>query len=92
MFTSEDNIDKTLRKQQAGFRRNRSCTNHIYSLRVIIELINELQYFLYFVFIDIEKAFDRLSHPYSFRQEKIVTKNCIPEKGTIYEILCQGLY
>ncbi|VDO15268.1 unnamed protein product [Brugia timori] len=58
----QEKIDATLRRQQAGFRAGRSCVDHIVSLRIILEQVNEFQESLYLVFIDYEKAFDRLNH------------------------------
>lgn len=60
----KDKIDATLRRQQAGFRAGRSCIDHIATLRIIIEQINELQQSFYLLFVDYEKAFDRLRHEY----------------------------
>ncbi|XP_058447657.1 uncharacterized protein LOC131428033 [Malaya genurostris] len=57
-----EKIDATLRRQQAGFRAGRSCADHIVTLRIILEQVNEFQESLYLVFIDYEKAFDRLNH------------------------------
>ncbi|XP_073671663.1 uncharacterized protein [Paramisgurnus dabryanus] len=51
-------VDSTLRKEQAGFRKGRSCTEQIFALRNIIEQSAELQRQLYVNFIDFEKAFD----------------------------------
>ena len=50
-------LDKTLREEQAGFRQDRSCTDHIATLRIIIEQSLEWQSPLHFVFIDFQKAF-----------------------------------
>lgn len=58
----QEKIDATLRRQQAGFRAGRSCVDHIVTLRIILEQVNEFQESLYMVFIDYEKAFDRLNH------------------------------
>lgn len=58
----QEKIDATLRRQQAGFRAGRACVDHVVTLRVIIEQINELQESLHLVFVDYEKAFDRLNH------------------------------
>ncbi|XP_058811252.1 uncharacterized protein LOC131676147 [Topomyia yanbarensis] len=55
-----EKIDANLRRQQAGFRTGRSCADHIVTLRIILKQVNELQHPLYLVFIDYEKAFDRL--------------------------------
>ena len=51
-------LDKKLREEQAGFRKNKSCTDHIATLRIIIEQSIEWQSPLYINFIDFEKAFD----------------------------------
>ena len=45
-------VDKTLREEQAGFRQDRSCTDQIATLRIIVEQSIE--------FVDYEKAFDSL--------------------------------
>nr|KAG5713351.1 hypothetical protein BaRGS_024899 [Batillaria attramentaria] len=67
-------LDKTLRDEQAGFRKDRSCTDHIATMRIIIEQSLEWQTPLYTVFVDFHKAFDsvdrdviwRLMHHYGF--------------------------
>ena len=51
-------LDKTLREEQAGFRQDRSCKDHIATLRIIIEQSLEWQSQLYSVFVDFQKAFD----------------------------------
>ena len=51
-------VDPKLREQQAGFRRNRSCTDQIASLRIIVEQSTEWNSTLYISFIDYKKAFD----------------------------------
>ena len=51
-------LDKTLRDEQKGFRQDRSCTDHIASMRIIIEQSLEWQSPLYSVFVDFQKAFD----------------------------------
>nr|KAG5707728.1 hypothetical protein BaRGS_003303 [Batillaria attramentaria] len=48
-------LDKTLREEQAGFRNDRSCTDHIATMRIIIEQSLEWQTPLYSTF---QKAFD----------------------------------
>ena len=67
-------LDKKLRDEQAGFRQDRSCTDHIATMRIIIEQSLEWQTPLYSVFVDFQKAFDsvdrdviwRLMHHYGF--------------------------
>ncbi|XP_067411321.1 uncharacterized protein [Emydura macquarii macquarii] len=51
-------VNETLRKEQAGFRKGRSCTEQIFALRNIIEQSAEWQRQLHVNFIDFEKAFD----------------------------------
>ncbi|VDP56151.1 unnamed protein product [Schistosoma margrebowiei] len=47
-----------LRDQQAGFRKDRSCTDLIATLQIIVEQSVEWNSSLYINFIDYEKAFD----------------------------------
>ena len=54
-------LDKKLRDEQAGFRQNRSCTDHIATSRIIIEQSLEWQTPLYTVFVDFQKAFDSVN-------------------------------
>ncbi|VDP73970.1 unnamed protein product [Schistosoma mattheei] len=54
----KDAVDAKLRDQQAGFRKDRSCTGQIAILRIIIEHSVEWNSSLYINFIDCEKAFD----------------------------------
>ena len=56
----KDEVDKELRDHQAGFRKERSCTDQIATLRIILEQSIEWNTSLYICFIDYEKAFDSL--------------------------------
>ena len=53
-------LDKKLREEQAGFRKIKSCTDHIATLRIITEQLIEWQSSLYINFTDYEKAFDNV--------------------------------
>ena len=53
-------VDTILREEQAGFRKGRSCTDHIFVLRQILEQSPKWHSSLYVVFVDFEKAFDSL--------------------------------
>ncbi len=53
-------VDELLRDHQAGFRKERSCTDQIATLRIIIEQSVEWNSPLYINFIDFEKAFDSI--------------------------------
>ncbi|CAH8834294.1 unnamed protein product [Trichobilharzia szidati] len=54
----KDALDTELRPEQAGFRKGKSCSDQIATLRIIIEQSMEWQSNLYLNFIDFEKAFD----------------------------------
>ena len=47
-----------LRESQCGFRRNRSCIDQIFSLRVLMEKAREFHHPLYICFVDLRKAYD----------------------------------
>ena len=47
-----------LRDEQAGFRRGRTMTEHIFVLRNVIQQSLEWNASLYTCFLDYEKAFD----------------------------------
>ena len=53
-------VDVKLREEQAGFRKKRSCTDQIATLRIIVEQSIEWNSSLYVNFVDYEKAFDSL--------------------------------
>ena len=55
-----DAVDEKLRDNQAGFRQNRSCTDQIATLRIIVEQSLEWNSSLYINFVDYRKAFDSL--------------------------------
>ena len=50
-------VDEKLRDNQAGFRANRSCTDQITTLRIIIEQTLEWNSTAYINFVDYQKAF-----------------------------------
>ena len=58
-------IDPQLRNEQAGFRKGKSCSDHIFTLRQILEQSKEWNTTLYTTFIDLEKALDSV-HRESF--------------------------
>ena len=53
-----DALDPGIRKEQAGFRRQRGCTDQIFTLCSIIGQCTEWQRQLYINFVDFEQAFD----------------------------------
>ena len=54
----KDSVDGKLREEQAGFRKNRSTTDQIATLRIIVEQSLEWNSSLIVNFIDYKKAFD----------------------------------
>ncbi|KAK7101726.1 hypothetical protein V1264_020063 [Littorina saxatilis] len=72
-----DSVDKTLRKEQAGFRKNRGCMDQIFALRNIIEQCTEWQRQLYINFVDFQKAFDSVHRDSLW---KILRHYGIPQK------------
>ena len=53
-------VDKILRKNQNGFRTNRSTPGQILTVRRIIEGVNEKNLTATLLFIDFSKAFDSI--------------------------------
>ena len=51
-------LHEKLCEEQAGFQKNKSCTDHIATQSIIIEQSIKWQSPLYINFIDFEKAFD----------------------------------
>ena len=56
----EPNIDSILRKNQNGFRRNRSTTSQILTIRRILEGIRAKNLQVTLLFVDFTKAFDSI--------------------------------
>ena len=54
--------EKIIAEEQAGFRARKSTTEQIFNLRILCEKYFQHQQDLYHVFIDFEKAFDRVWH------------------------------
>ena len=53
-------LEKDIRKQQAGFHKGRSCSDHIFTLKQILEQTREWNSTVYANFLDFEKAFDSI--------------------------------
>jgi hypothetical protein len=70
-------VDKIIRKEQAGFRANCSCIDHISTLRIIIEQSMEWKTGVHVTFIDFKKAFDSLNRKKIWR---ILKEYGIPHK------------
>jgi len=67
----KNSLEMGLRKEQAGFRHNRSCIDQISTLRVIIEPSVEFQSPLYMLFVDYQRAFDSLSRAWIWDEIKV---------------------
>ena len=72
-----DAVDQNLRREQAGFRKGKGCTDQIFALRNIIEQCTEWQRKLYIKFVDFEKAFDSIHRDSLW---KVLRKYGIPEQ------------
>ena len=70
-------VDKKLRDEQAGFRKERSCTDQIATLRMILEQSVEWNSSLYITFVDFEKAFDSVDRETLW---KLLDHHGIPRK------------
>ena len=51
--------EKIIAEEQAAFRAERSTTEQIFSLRILCEKYLQHHQYLYYVFVDFKKAFDR---------------------------------
>ena len=58
--------EESLVKEQNGFRKNRSCEDHIYTLTSLIENKIGSKKEIFTAFIDFEKAFDRVDRTLMF--------------------------
>ena len=72
-----DDVDKQLRREQAGFRPKHGTEEQIFILRNIIEQSLEWNTVLYLVFVDYEKAFDSIDRDTLW---KIMKSYGIPDK------------
>ncbi|VDO79179.1 unnamed protein product [Schistosoma curassoni] len=58
LYRMNASVDAQLRDQQSGFRKDRSCTDQIATLPIIMEQLIEWDSPVYINFINYEKAFD----------------------------------
>jgi hypothetical protein len=57
----KESVEEKLRKEQAGFRKHRSCVDLINTLHIILEQSAEWRSTLHLTFIDSEKAFNSVN-------------------------------
>ncbi|VDP22769.1 unnamed protein product [Schistosoma margrebowiei] len=85
----KDSVDAQLPDQQPGFRKDRSCTDLIATLRIIVEQPIEWNSSLYINFIDNEKAFDSVNRTTLW---KLLRHYGVPQKiVNIIQNSCDGL-
>ena len=58
----KEELEPKMRPEQAGFRSNKACADHINTLRIIVEQSIEFRAPLHLVFIDFQQAFDTLAN------------------------------
>ncbi len=58
------NIKEVDSKEQAGFKKNFSTTDHLHIINLLLEKGKEYQFPLHFASIDYSKAFDSIEHNY----------------------------
>ena len=75
-----------LLEEQCGFRKGRSCTDNIFSLKKILEKRREFNLKTYIAFIDYVKAFDMIDREQLW---SIMQKNGYPKH--LIQII-QGMY
>ena len=54
----QDLVERVMPESQCGFRKGRGCTDMIYTVRQLVEKSWEHQSKIWFVFIDLKKAYD----------------------------------
>ena len=90
-------VDEVLRDEQAGFRKDRSCTDQNATLRIIVKQSIEWSSPLYFLFVDFEKAFDSLDREDIWRilrhygiTDKIINMLKVQYQGFTCQVLHGG--
>ena len=73
----EPKIDSILRKNQNGFRRNRSTTSQILTIRRILEDVRAKNIQATLLFVDFTKAFDSIHRG---KMEQILRAYCLPKE------------
>ncbi|XP_075149597.1 uncharacterized protein LOC142223607 [Haematobia irritans] len=70
-------VENILRKEYTGFRKGKSCSDHINILRVNIEQSRELNSLLYLLFVDFECALDTSAIEALW---ETLAEKCFPDK------------
>lgn len=54
-------VDEELHSAQAGFRKGRSCSDHIFNVRRLLEYSVEKKQPVYMCMVDLKKAYDSIN-------------------------------
>jgi len=83
----KEELESKMRPEQAGFRSNKACADHINTLRIIVEQSIEFRSPLRLVFIDFQQAFDTLARDaiWLALKEKGLPQKIISILQAIYE-------
>ena len=73
----KEELEPKMRLEQAGFRSNKACIDHINTLRIIAEQSIEFRSPLQLVFIDFQQAFDSLARNAIWQA---LTEKGVPQK------------
>ena len=90
-------VDRQLRKEQAGCGKERSSTDHIATLQVIIEQSLEWNFPVCITFVDFEKAFDNIDRTAIWKLlahydilEKIIRLICTTYEPSTSQVVHNG--
>ena len=80
-------LDAQQSKDQAGFRRNRSTVNHLFTMVLVQEIAEEWKFRVWTAAVDFKKAFDSVTHRSIWRAlaEQGVAKGCIKLLDRLYK-------
>ena len=79
--------EKVILEPQCGFRKGRSCIDAIFTLKQIMEKRKEFNLPIYLLFLDYEKAYDRVRRPilWNILEEYEIPKNLINAIKSMYD-------
>ena len=83
----EPTLDKQQSCDQAGFRRQRGTTNHLFTIAMIQEIAEEWQIPMWIAVVDFRKAFDSVTHKaiWASLQEQGISQAYISLLGKLYD-------
>ena len=86
----KEHVNQRLRKEQAGFRPNRSCIDQINTLWIIIKQCIEWTSCLYTVFVNFKKAFDSINRKAMWKEVKRYGMPSCTRGSSIKANFCAG--